>query len=1314
MSSTQMKLDFLPNDKYQLNNYFINLNFKLMRNLHKLLIVLVSVAFLASGALAQSDASPKVNNQLEQKVKPEKPDQDIQVTSLTEATPVKGGTIVETDSKANMLLQKQRAKESYKSGENILIKELASSKANIGKAPANFVTNPSPSSGGFAKGSTAWAYDFDALEFVNFDTDVPGTFNLIAASPGWDSWAADYDNVNTTFYYIINYATGALQTIDVVTGAIITTIGTPSFAGDFVTGMACDKTTGVMYVIAVEPNNLDYSSLWTLDLSTAVATLVGQTTPGEAIIDIAVDGNGDMYGFGIVNDEGLSIDKTTAAATVLGTLGYDANYGQGMAYDPEEDIIYLCAYNNDGSGGQLRIFDPVTGSSTLVGGFPNGDQTDAFAFPGTAQTFTNDLAVLALVSPVTGPELGMEDVTINIFNFGTAAQSNFDVYYTIDGGAPVTETVSATINGGESYEYTFIQQADLSAYGIYVIEACTDLVGDENPDNDCQDVSVENFGLPTMEISPDSINVTLDPFATTTEYIDITNNGSGVLNWGAQIVYPEGKDPGDLLLNLDFESLTGDNQLLGAEWDGSYLWVTSRADIMGGPTLYKIDIDGPTLIESYPQGTTSLWGMRDPAFVDGFLYAGDDNGFYKIDPSDGSVETVFTGTVGIGCIRALAYVPGYGFFSKSFGSDIVQFDMAGTIINTWPDNPSITSCYGAAYDELNDCVWWFDQSDAVLNKWDYATGTLPGETIVVPYEVGNGGIAGGAMFSTTVVPGKAIIGGMVQGSPDSYFAIELGDASVWLSIDPNNGTVDPGNTDIMDVMFDATDILPGTILEADIHFTSDPNVGEVDVHVTLVVGGLEVGYIEGNVLLDGIAPYNIGNVEEVVVSAGPYFASPDASGDYSIIVYPGTYDVVSTLYGYADATVTGVVVAEGQTVSGIDLVMDCLYGMFAGTVTDIDSGDPIENAEVVVVGTGFSDVTNADGEYEILIEAGTYDLTADHQTYLPETVTDVALGAQTTETVDFELQFQLQYCDASGGCDEFIDGVEFGDINNMGTGCTNYGDYTSMSTLCEAGETYTLTWYTGNMWASDDYGIWIDFNQDGDFYDSGENVICVWDAGQDVYNFDITIPGDAVEGPTRMRLRLKWSGSDCGDPCGTTTYGEVEDYTVIIGQLLYGSLNGYVTEINYGTPVEGATVSSGTLSETTNADGFYEFAEILVGVYDFEASAVWYWPSGPISVEIFAGQTTEQDFEIDYMTGIDEVSLENLNIFPNPATNQVNINSDFNISTLKVYNFTGEVVFEGEINATQTQINTSEFEAGVYLLQIFTDNGIANRNVIIK
>ena len=145
----------------------------------------------------------------------------------------------------------------------------------------------------------------------------------------------------------------------------------------------------------------------------------------------------------------------------------------------------------------------------------------------------------------------------------------------------------------------------------------------------------------------------------------------------------------------------------------------------------------------------------------------------------------------------------------------------------------------------------------------------------------------------------------------------------------------------------------------------------------------------------------------------------------------------------------------------------------------------------------------------------------------------------------------LDYCDASGGGDEYISGVQFGDINTT-SGENGYEDHTDLSTDVQIGNTYTLTVHNGNPYDSDDWGVWIDLNQDGDFDDAGENVVCVTSEGGDQVSWDITIPENALPGPTRMRIRLKYYNSDCGEPCGTTTYGEVEDYTVnVLGWLLY-------------------------------------------------------------------------------------------------------------------------------------------------------------------
>lgn len=86
-------------------------------------------------------------------------------------------------------------------------------------------------------------------------------------------------------------------------------------------------------------------------------------------------------------------------------------------------------------------------------------------------------------------------------------------------------------------------------------------------------------------------------------------------------------------------------------------------------------------------------------------------------------------------------------------------------------------------------------------------------------------------------------------------------------------------------------------------------------------------------------------------------------------------------------------------------------GTVEGTVTDDDTGDPIEGA-LVQVGA-FSGVTDADGEYSIVVGAGTYDITASRFGYTSETVTGVAVADGATVVQDFTL-VPLQTVDLSG------------------------------------------------------------------------------------------------------------------------------------------------------------------------------------------------------------------------------------------------------------------------------------------------------------
>lgn len=47
-------------------------------------------------------------------------------------------------------------------------------------------------------------------------------------------------------------------------------------------------------------------------------------------------------------------------------------------------------------------------------------------------------------------------------------------------------------------------------------------------------------------------------------------------------------DPGDIIFNLDIEAITGDNQLLGIEFDGTNLWVTGAGNAADPNYLYQV------------------------------------------------------------------------------------------------------------------------------------------------------------------------------------------------------------------------------------------------------------------------------------------------------------------------------------------------------------------------------------------------------------------------------------------------------------------------------------------------------------------------------------------------------------------------------------------------------------------------------------------------------------------------------------------------------------------------------------------------------
>ncbi|WP_375563015.1 GEVED domain-containing protein [Bernardetia sp. OM2101] len=143
----------------------------------------------------------------------------------------------------------------------------------------------------------------------------------------------------------------------------------------------------------------------------------------------------------------------------------------------------------------------------------------------------------------------------------------------------------------------------------------------------------------------------------------------------------------------------------------------------------------------------------------------------------------------------------------------------------------------------------------------------------------------------------------------------------------------------------------------------------------------------------------------------------------------------------------------------------------------------------------------------------------------------------------------VSYCASKGNSvsDEWIQRVQVGSINNNSGSNGGYADFTNLSTTFTKGTNYTITitpTWSGRTY-SEAYDVWVDYNQDGDFDDSGEKVYSRSKTTSSSISGSFTIPSSAANGATRMRVTMKYNAN--ASPCETFSYGEVEDYTVVIG-----------------------------------------------------------------------------------------------------------------------------------------------------------------------
>ncbi len=140
------------------------------------------------------------------------------------------------------------------------------------------------------------------------------------------------------------------------------------------------------------------------------------------------------------------------------------------------------------------------------------------------------------------------------------------------------------------------------------------------------------------------------------------------------------------------------------------------------------------------------------------------------------------------------------------------------------------------------------------------------------------------------------------------------------------------------------------------------------------------------------------------------------------------------------------------------------------------------------------------------------------------------------------------YCEiSSNASEEYISRFQLGTIDKQSTSGTNgYNDFTELSTSLEKGKvaTFTITPKWKSTVYNEAYGVWIDYNKDGDFADPGEKVWSKTSSKDTSIKGEFTVPSDASNGSTRIRVIMRYSNAPA--PCTSFNFGETEDYTVVI------------------------------------------------------------------------------------------------------------------------------------------------------------------------
>ncbi len=772
---------------------------------------------------------------------------------------------------------------------------------------------------------------------------------------------------------------------------------------------------------------------------------------------------------------------------------------------------------------------------------------------------TSDVGVVAITTPATTFFQGnLNNLTVEIFNYGTDTITQMDIIYEVDGGNPVTYSwtgVLVPVGTVSANLPPFIGPSGSSA----IITAYTDLPGDlatynnetsktltgitpyeialvsfagpaggcglqsneyielniqNNGDSILSDLIISVMSLPDSVLITELVNYTVLPLQsfvyTFNTPVDLYV-GTGIdstFSFTAWISHPDDANSANNQINFNIESVHAGTAPLGM--DTTILFGTSAT--VYGNSSYPI-----FWFEQEFGGNNILMG---DTFITPLLY---DTTTYWIESSASAPYEV---TIGSGTATT-SFIPAYGYYDYSWSGAIYRADEIG------------------AQMEINSI--WYYVGNSPSNY------TMNNQKVFMKHITNN-------TYPNSVMPDwnsmTEVFSGNIIWNGTGWYEIELSTPFIY------NGT------DNLEVGWQNHD---GSYVS-----------GNPTFRYTSVASTAKYRYQDGSFpTTNGTLTANRANIRLDGSSVGC------PSERVPVTVY------VANIPNY-DVSVNAILApSSGFVLSSCETVSIELTNWGAMDITMVPLTIEMDN------GSSYSDFytsTLLSGETVIfdfniancidLSVFGTYELC------IYASVANDAFPMNDTLCISIE-NSPLSYCNSTALYNSYIEVVQFSiaswsNFSGPATGAT-YSDFTTVAPaeliIGQSAITYLKPEHYGSSWdVFSNYKIYIDYNQDGVFDPVSELAFGtnVW--GQNGSFGQITIPQTATAGTTGMRLVFnRTDDANAVTPCGTYSYGETEDYMITLtspapfdaGITEIIEPSGYMIE-NYPEPVQVRIQNFGT------------------------------------------------------------------------------------------------------------------------------------------